>query len=182
MVFGFEEDIIKAYGEQGCVNAFGFGDDWGTQNNLIISPALWRDFFKPRYKKQFDLAHKYGMHVYFHSCGYNYDIINDLIDAGVDILNFNQPNIYGKHGLSGIEILGSEFGGRVCFNCPVDIQTTAIFGTKDDIYRETEMLVKCLGKFNGGFIGYVEEYHSIGMSDENYGYCVQALKDLGGYE
>lgn len=154
------------------VDGISFGDDWGTQNSLMISPALWREVFKPRYKKQFDLVHSYGKHVYFHSCGYIYEIIPDLIEIGVDILNLNQPDIFG------VEKLGKEFGGKVCFNCPVDHQTVAIFGTRDEIFNYVQRLHKNLGSFKGGFIGYIEEYHSVGMSDENYRSIVDAFESI----
>lgn len=171
IVFGFEEEVIKHYGEY-QFDAIRFGDDWGTQNSLMISPALWRDVFKPRYKEQFDLVHKQGMHVYFHCCGYIYDIIPDLIEIGVDILNLNQPDLFG------IEKLGRDFGGKVCFNCPVDHQTIAITGTKAEIYDYVRSLKEYLGCFNGGYIGYIEEYSSVGMSDENFNSIVNAFSEI----
>jgi uroporphyrinogen decarboxylase len=174
IVFGFEEKIIsqlKSYEFDGVA----FYDDWGTQSNLIISPAMWRSFFKPRYKKQFEFAHKNGLDVYFHSCGYIYDIIPDLIEIGVDMLNISQPNLYS------IENLSKDFGGKTCFVCPVSYQTTAITGNKDDIFKEAKRLIDNLGKFDGGFIGYVEQYESIGMSDENYKSCIEAFKKYGHY-
>ena len=54
MVFGFEETLIDLSSGY-KFDAISFADDWGTQNSLMISPTLWREFFKPRYKKQFDL-------------------------------------------------------------------------------------------------------------------------------
>lgn len=171
MVFSFEEGIINGFGSY-PVDAVGFGDDWGTQKSLMISPKLWREVFKERYKKQFDLVHSYGMHVYFHCCGYIYDIIPDLIEIGVDILNLNQPDLFG------IEKIGKDFGGKVCFNCPVDHQTVAIKGTRDEIFEYVKRLNESLGRFNGGFVGYIEEYHSVGMSDENYSNIVEAFESL----
>ena len=173
-VFGFEEDVIKQLREYGF-DGVAFYDDWGTQNNLIISPTMWREFFKPRYKKQFDLAHKYGLDVYFHCCGYIYDIIPDLIEIGVDMLNLSQPNIFD------IEKLGEDFGGKVCFVCPVSYQTTSLTGTKEEIYADVKLLVDNLGCYNGGLIGYVEEYHSLGLNDENYQNCISAFRELGRY-
>lgn len=172
IVFGFEEDIIRqcaAYGFDGVA----FFDDWGTQTNLIISPSLWREFFKPRYKKQFDLVHACGLTVYYHCCGYILDIIPDFIEIGVDMLNLSQPNIFD------IEDLGRMFGGKICFVCPVSYQTTSLSGTKEDIFEEAHRLFGNLGGRSGGFIGYVEEYHSIGMSDDNYRYCVEAFRSCG---
>lgn len=174
IVFGFEEDVIRRLKNYG-IDGVAFFDDWGSQTNMIISPELWREFFKPRYKKQFELAHSLGLDVYFHCCGYIYDIIPDLIEAGVDMLNLSQPNIFD------IEKLGRDFGGKVCFVCPVSYQTTSVTGTMQDIYEEAEKLIGNLGKHNGGFIGYVEEYHSIGMTDENYCHCINAFRELGRY-
>ncbi len=175
MVFNFEEDIIrqlKSYGFDGVA----FFDDWGTQENLMISPGMWREFFKPRYRKQFKLAHEEGLDVYFHCCGKIDDIIPDFIEIGVDMLNLSQPNIFD------IEQIGKDWGGKVCFVCPVSYQTTSISGTKEEIYNDVKRLMDNFGCFNGGLIGYIEEYSSIGMTDENYWNCANAFKELGKYK
>ena len=174
IVFGFEEEVIKQVNNY-KFDAVAFFDDWGIQDNLMISPKLWRDFFKPRYKRQFDLCHEYGLDVYFHCCGYIYEIITDLIEIGVDMLNLSQPNLFD------IKEIGKKYGGRVCFVCPISYQTTSISGNKTDIYNEARKLIENLGCYGGGFIGYVEEYHSIGLSDENYQNCINAFRDLGKY-
>ena len=175
MVFGFEEQLIEllpAY----HFDAVAFFDDWGTQKGMIISPAAWRRFFKPRYLHQFALAHRLGLKVYFHCCGYYPQIIPDLIEIGVDMLNISQPNLYN------IPDLGQKYGGKVCFVCPVSYQTTSISGTREDIFHAVQMLIDSFGRFNGGLIGYVEEYHSLGMSLANYQSCVEAFKTLGVYQ
>jgi uroporphyrinogen-III decarboxylase len=175
VVFGFEEQLIEqlpAYN----FDAVAFFDDWGTQNGMIISPAAWRKFFKPRYLHQFHLAHQLGLKVYFHCCGYFPQIISDLIEIGVDMLNISQPNLYD------ITELGQKYGGKVCFVCPVSYQTTSISGTREDIFDAVQVLIDNLGCFNGGLIGYIEEYHSMGMSPANYQSCVEAFKTLGGYQ
>ncbi|HEY5587155.1 MAG TPA: uroporphyrinogen decarboxylase family protein [Ruminiclostridium sp.] len=175
MVFGFEEKLIELASAY-PFDAVNFADDWGTQNSLIISPKLWREFFKPRYKRQFDLIHEKGMSVIFHCCGNIYDIIPDFIEIGVDVLNLSQPNLFD------IEKLGKDYGGKVCFMCPVSYQTTSISGTKEDIYKDVKSLVDNLGSCNGGLLGYIEEYHSVGMSDDNYQSCINAFKEIGRYK
>lgn len=167
-VFGFEEDVIRQLKPRGF-HAAAFFDDWGTQNSLMISPKTWREFFKPRYKKQFDLCHAQGLDVYFHSCGYIADIIDDLIEIGVDILNLSQPNIFD------VEKLGAQYRGKICFMCPVSYQTTSLTGTREEIFAEAKRLMNNLTVHGGGLIGYAEEYQSIGMSDENYHSCVDAF-------
>lgn len=139
------------------IDAVWFGDDWGTQQSLMISPKLWREVFKPGYKRQFDLVHSHGKHVIFHSCGYIWEIIPDFIEIGVDAFNFNQPRIFGLPEISGIDRLAETFGGKVCFICPVDMQKTLIEGTLEQIKAEAHHLVKSLGKYNGGFIACCDE-------------------------
>jgi uroporphyrinogen-III decarboxylase len=172
LVFDFESSIIEGCAGKGF-HAIGFFDDWGTQNGLIISPDTWRDIFKPRYKKQFDRVHELGMNVYFHCCGQIETIIPDLIETGVDILNLSQPNVFD------IKALGRKYAGKVCFLCPISYQTTSLTGTKEDIYAEAKNLIENLGTEDGGFIGYVEEYNSIGLSEENYQNCVNAFREKG---
>jgi uroporphyrinogen decarboxylase len=161
IVFGFEEGLIRLLKPQGF-DAVGFADDWGTQQNLFISPALWREVFKPRYKRQIELAHDCGLDFYFHCCGYIYDIIPDFIEIGLDILNPGQPDI------NGIEKMGRDFSGRLCFACPVSYQTTGISGSPADIRREVDEMVAHLGNRGGGLIGVVPtDLAGLGAGAEN---------------
>jgi len=148
LVFGFEEQLIRLLRAEGF-DAVSLADDWGTQQSLFISPAMWREVFKPRYQHQIELAHDCGLDVYFHCCGYIYDIIPDFIEIGLDMLNPGQPDI------NGIERMGQDFSGRLCFACPVSYQTTGITGCPEDIRREVDELVACLGNRGGGLIGVV---------------------------
>ena len=173
MILHFETGIIQGW-QQYPLDAVSFGDDWGTQRALMIDPALWRKLFKPRFRKQFDAVHAQGKDVYFHCCGYIVDIIPDLLDIGVDILNLNQPHLLD------VAYLGREFGGKVCFNCPVDHQTIALFGSREDIFNDVRLLIDTFGTYNGGFIGYIEDYHSIGMTEERYQWIVEAFETLRG--
>ena len=160
-VFGFEKKIIRLAAKQGF-SAVGLADDWGTQNSLIISPALWREVFKPRLAEEIKLAHGLGLQVYLHSCGYIFDIIEDLIEIGLDILNPGQPDI------NGVEELGARFGGRICFACPPSYQTTAIGGTEADVRAQIESYKKHLG-CGGGLIGIIpEDSAALGISAEKF--------------
>ena len=136
-------------------------DDWGTQNSLMISPVLWRKVFKPVYARIIKEAHNCGMKFFMHSCGYVYEIIEDFIEIGVDVLQFDQPELIG------VERLAGEFGGRVTFWSPVDIQKVMRTGSKEEIQAEARKMMCCFGKFRGGFIA--KDYPSwedIGVKDE----------------
>jgi len=170
-LFAFEKEMITVAGEAG-LDGFHFADDWGTQDNLMISPELWRKVFKPRYKDQFDHAHKMGLHVWFHCCGCITSIIPDFHEIGVDVMNISQPNSVD------IEKIGALLRGKQCFLMPISYQTVSISGTPEEICEEASRLHHLLGTPRGGFIGYVEEYSCMGMTEENYQACIQAFQAL----
>ena len=66
------------------VDVVTFGDDWGTQAAPIISPALFRALFKPRYQELFELVHQAGRRVFLHSCGRLGPIFDEFLELGVD--------------------------------------------------------------------------------------------------
>ena len=145
-VLEYKISITEKYAQIGGVDGLAFFDDWGTQESLLISPRMWRQFLKPAYKRLMDSIHSCGCDVYMHSCGKVTKIIPDLIELGVDVLNFNQPRIHG------IEQLGERFGGNVCFACSVDLQKTMPSNNIEEIQKEARLLIESLGKFLGGLI------------------------------
>ena len=74
------EQKIHAAGKAGA-DAIMIGEDMGTQKGLLFSPAMFRDYFKPMYTRLMGIAHEYGMKVLMHSCGQNWEIVPDLLDA-----------------------------------------------------------------------------------------------------
>jgi len=141
-----------------CLN---FTDDWGTELTTFISPNLWNEFFKPRYKKIFDAAKRAGWYIWMHSCGKVNGIIEGLIEIGVNVLNLQQPRALG------IEEIGKQFAGRVCFSSTCDIQYTLPFKGEKEIKEEAKLLLNCWGTERGGFI--LSEYgdgRAIGVNDE----------------
>ena len=148
IVFAREEELIRACAAKGF-HGIAFYDDMGTQQSLLFSKEIFRKFFKPRFKKQFDLAHSLGMDVFMHSCGRVVDLIPEYIDIGLDIMNCGQP------ALNGIEYMGREFGNDVCFCLPVGYQTTAVTGTLQDVEDELLKYIECFAKKSGGYIAYI---------------------------
>jgi uroporphyrinogen decarboxylase len=67
------------------------GDDFGSQFGMLMSPAMWRKYIKPRYKTLIDRIKKHGLVYIHHSCGGIRPIIKDLIELGVDVLNPINP-------------------------------------------------------------------------------------------
>jgi uroporphyrinogen decarboxylase len=170
-VIAFECDLMRLAARHGF-HGIHFADDWGTQSGMMISPALWRQLFKPRYARQFALARELGLHTWYHCCGEFLPIMEDFREIGVDVLNISQPNV------NDIPEVGRRLRGRQSFMMPISYQTVSISGTPDDIRAEALRLYNLLAVPEGGFIGYVEEYGVMGMSEENYRACGQAFREL----
>ncbi len=167
--------VVRRFAHLGVHGVF-MTDDWGMQDRLWIDPALWRRIFKARYAALVRAAHEEGMHFFLHSCGYIWDIIEDLIEVGVDCLQLDQPDLLG------IDALTERFGGRICFYCPVDIQTTLVSGTREDIQYAARKLMFRLGNHGGGFIG--KEYpqpFAIGLPQESIEVMYRAFLEHGRY-
>ncbi len=153
--------IVRKHAEAG-VDAVFFTEDWGTQTQTLISPELWRKEFFPRFKRVCGLAHELGIKTFMHSCGQIEAIVPGLIEAGIDCLQFDQPELHG------LDVLAShQENAKITFWSPVDIQTT--LQTKDEAkIRATvrEMLDK-LWKGRGGYIaGFYGDNASIGLEPE----------------
>ena len=123
-----------------------FRDDWGTQKALMISPGLWRGFFKPAYARLFSLVRDAGKHVWFHSDGAIQTIIPDLVEIGVQVLN---PQV----DLVGRDSLASMCGGRISIEGDIDRQWLLPRGTPEQVRAAVRADIDALGCFNGGYIG-----------------------------
>ena len=147
-------------------------DDWGLQDRLMISAEAWRRIWKPRYAKVYAAAHEAGLLTFLHSCGHIADILDCLIDIGLDVIQMDQQENMG------LELLGERFAGRITFWCPVDIQNTMARGNVEDIRQYVRKMVGTLGKPEGGFIcGYYSDPVGAGHTQEAIeAMCVEFLK------
>lgn len=126
-------------------DAMFIGDDWGSQKQLLIHPEIWRKIFKPLYKEYFDLAHKADKYVFFHSDGYIIDIIEDLIEIGVNAINC-QVAVMGEERLS------ERFAGRICFYGEIDRQHILPKGSTQAVSNAVVKGKKSFHNSNGGYI------------------------------
>lgn len=136
---------IEASGGQ--IDVVGSGGDIGSQRGLMLSPDLWRMHIKPYSTRLIRTFKDMGLMTYYHSCGSLVPVINDLIEMGLDILDPIQPNAQGMDA----ESLVRQFGGRLAFHGGIDEQELLPRGTPADVRRETERLMRVLGK-DGGYI------------------------------
>ncbi len=162
---------------KGRIDCFDTTDDWGTQHGLLISPELWREIFKPCYKRLVDAIHAAGMHIRFHIDGKVNAIMEDFVELGIDIVNIHQPQLLG------IEEIGKRFAGRICFEAAVDIQVTLPTGDKKAIEDEVKKLIECWATPEGGLIAVEYRYlDAIGATQESLQWALDAFRKYGSFE
>lgn len=131
------------------VDAIGFMDDWGSQNTLLISPELWRSFYKPLYRDYCDIIHSSGKFVFFHSDGNIEEIYPDLIEIGVDAVN-------SQLFCMDIERLAELYKGKITFWGEIDRQHILPYGTPEDVRQAVRRVRRALDDGNGGVIAQCE--------------------------
>lgn len=107
-------------------------EDLGTQESLLMSPACFRRFLKPRMARMIDLVHSYGVKVFHHDDGAIRPLIPDLLEVGIDVLNPVQWRCRGMER----EGLAKDYGASVVFHGGIDNQLTLPFGSPQDVRRE----------------------------------------------
>ncbi len=138
--------MIDNFARFGC-NGVMMLDDWGTQNNLLISPKQWRAIYKPRYKRLFDAAHARGLKFFLHSCGHIRAILPDLIEIGLDVIQKDDICFMG------LDEFASEFGGKICFMGPLDMQRVMPGASYELIEQSVKDILRALATHGGGVIG-----------------------------
>jgi len=143
IVTGLLVKVIELAGGCGADGVF-FCEDLGIQDRVLIGPPMWREFFAPHYRRLTAAAHDRGMLVFMHSCGYNWELVDDLIESGIDCLQFDQPAAYDMPALA--EKLRAA---KVGLWSPVDIQQIMPTGDRDLIESGAREMVET---FRGGLI------------------------------
>ncbi len=152
------EEMIVQWADAGADGIF-FCEDWGVQNRLLISPRMWRQVFRPLFERLCGTARSRGLDVIMHSCGYVWDILDDLGECGVSAMQFDQPSIYG------LERLAAKLKQHgMALHAPVDIQQVLPTGNRELIEAEAHRMVELFG---GSFIAKdYPDLHGIGVLPE----------------
>lgn len=121
--------------------------DIGMQNSMMLSPKLWRKYFKPRLRELVQKTKRIRDDVYFlfHSDGYIKPVISDIIEISFDILDPIQPEC-----MDPIEIK-KLYGDKITLRGTISMQRTLPFGKVEDVKKEVIRRIENCGK-RGGFI------------------------------
>jgi hypothetical protein len=125
------------------------GADFGTQRGPLISPDFYRDMLKPFHKRICDWIHRNTTwKTFMHTCGGIRPLLDDIIDAGFDIISPVQCSAEGMEPRK----LKEDFGDRITFwGGGVDTQSTLPFGTPEEVYNEVRKRIHIFNR-GGGYI------------------------------
>jgi len=150
------------------------GTDFGTQRGPFISPDAYRDLYKPFHERICGWIHAHtSWKVFMHSCGGIRPLLEDIIDAGFDIINPVQCSAEGMEP----QALKDDFGDRVTFwGGGVDTQKTLPFGTPEEVYDEVSGRIRIFNR-NGGFVFNAIHNIQAGTPVENVLAMIEAIRD-----
>ena len=154
------------------------GDDLGTQDRLMISPKMYRKLLKPIHAELIQHIKKFTKaKIFFHTDGDVFDLIDDFIEIGVDILNPIQTSA-GK--MANLEELKTRYGKDLIFCGAVDTQHVLPHGTPEEVSQEMRRVINILGR-DGGYM--VASVHTImhEVPPENILAMVDAVEEFGHY-
>jgi uroporphyrinogen decarboxylase len=168
--------LLEALGDN--VDVIKIGDDLGTQESLLMSPAMYRGVLKPIHADYIrSIRERTSAKIFFHTDGDVFPLIDDLVEMGVDILNPIQTSA-GK--MSNLEGLKARWGDRLTFCGGVDTHRILPTGTPDEVRAEVRRVIEILGP-GGGYM--VSSVHTV-MDDvpaENILAMVDAVEEYGAY-
>jgi uroporphyrinogen decarboxylase len=166
----FQTRIAKRFIACG-VDGVRVGDDYGSQDGLIISPEKWRRYIKPNLRKLYSAYQAAGLPVFQHSCGDLRTILDDFLELKLDVLHPLQPKAMP------LEKVEEILGGKICFFGGIDTQELLPFRTPAEVREGVLSCVRLLGKRGGYLIAPSQEV----MSDvpiENIRSLVTAIRDF----
>ncbi|MHB8279661.1 MAG: uroporphyrinogen decarboxylase family protein [Candidatus Humimicrobiaceae bacterium] len=150
------------------------GVDFGTQNGLMFPPSIYREIYKPYHKKVIDWVHKNTKwKVFFHSCGSIVELFDDLIEAGVDIINPVQTSARGMDPKS----LKEKFGRKIVFWGGGVDPSILQFGSPEEVKNQVIERIKIFSS-SGGYV--FASVHNIqpNVPIENLFAMINAVKEF----
>lgn len=135
-----------------------FGDDWGCQERCMISPRVFRRYFKPGYTKMYDLCKQYGALTMQHSDGYTVDLWDEFLEAGLTSFN---PQV----NCMGVDLVERRLKGKMCIIAAVDRQHILPIGTPAQVRDHIAEMVTRLGSPTGGLVVTLDMYPDVPLEN-----------------
>lgn len=141
----FYKVIVDRFAEAGFDGIF-TSDDLGHQHGPMMSPEIFRELYFPLYQEIVGYTHEKGMHFWLHSCGDNSLLMDDLIEAGVDVFHPVQ-----KGCMDPVKTM-EEFGDRITFLAGIDVQNLLPNESPEAIREEIRQMKQIYNKEKKGML------------------------------
>lgn len=125
----------------GLIDFMFIGNDFGSQRALLMSPDLWRRYFKPGIRQLVELAHKHSAVAGLHSCGDIHSIILDLIEIGLDAINPIQVSAEHMDPVA----LKRQYSQDLVFFGGIDENKVLLEDSEQQVREETRRIIDILG-------------------------------------
>ncbi len=152
-------------------------DDFGSQKSLMISPRVFREYFKPRYARLIEsIKKRTSAKIFLHCDGAIQKIIPDLIEMGVEVLNPLQPTADGMEPGP----IKAAYGKQLAFHGAIDNQQLLVKGTPAEVTRVVQQTIQALAP-GGGYALAAAHLLEPDMPLENILAMYSAAKTFGQY-
>lgn len=142
--------VIQRWIELGC-DTIGFADDLGSMRQTLISPDVWREFYKPSYQRYCQLIHDSGAMTWMHSDGGITAIVPDLLEVGLDILDPVQAECIDIHQFA------EEYRGRLVIWGGLNSHLVGQ-GTYETVRKHVTEVIEVFRGFEGGLVATGSNY------------------------
>ena len=167
--------VLPALGEN--VDIIMFGDDFGLQDQPMLSPQMFHDRIAPLMKQMVgSVKAKTKAKVALHTCGSVYDLIDDFIEIGIDVLNPLQVTAKNMEP----EKIKKKAGKELALWGGIDTHVVLPKGTKEDVREEVKRKIAILGE-GGGYIFSADHNILVDVPPENLIAMFEAAVEYGGY-
>ncbi len=149
------------------VDVMCYAEDLGMQIGPMISPDLFRKYILPSYQRLIKPARDKGIKIHMHSDGDIRTLVDDIIFAGVDIINLQDQ-------VNGIDWIANKFKDSTCVDLDIDRQNLSLFGSEKEIDNHIRNAVSKIGTKHGGLMMVYGLYP--GVPIENIEYLMDAIE------
>lgn len=160
-----------------ALDIFFIGNDFGSQNGPLLSPAQFDRFMVPHLRRLVDLGHAYRLKVQLHCCGGFEPLIPAMISIGMDGVHAIQPCCRGMD----LALLKARYGAAILFNGAIDSHHVLINGTPESVRQRTREVLRIMAPGGGYVAGASHDYILEETPVENVVAMFDAVAEFGVY-
>ena len=174
MIWSYKSKVIKNAIEIGT-DVIALGDDYAGRNGTLMSPKHFREFILPYLKKAVDIIHEKGSFAIKHTDGNIWEIIDDIVSTGIDVLDPLEP-------LAGMDIgiVKEKYGERICLAGNVDCTMVLTMGTEDEVEEAVKETIAKAAPGGGYIMASSNSIHP-GVKSKNYKTMLETARKYGKY-